>query len=62
MRLKDERWRLIDVSIEGIGMAAGFRAQFQAVMTKGGIDRVLQILREKNASREKADSDSHAPK
>ena len=62
MRLKNDRWQLIDVSIEGISMAAGFRSQFQAVLTDGGIDSVLKILREKNAAREKADHDSHATK
>jgi phospholipid transport system substrate-binding protein len=60
MRLKNDRWQMIDVSIEGIRMAAGFRAQFQAVMADGGIDRVLKTLREKNAAREKADRESHA--
>ena len=58
MRRKDGHWRLIDVSIEGIGMAAVFRAQFQAVLSDGGIDRVLKILREKNAARRNADRDS----
>lgn len=62
MRQKNDRWQLIDVSIEGIGMAAGFRGQFQAVLADGGIDRVLKILREKNAARDKADRDSHATK
>ena len=51
LRQKDGRWRVIDLTIDGISMAVTFRAQFVAVMSDGGIDRVLQVLRQKNAAR-----------
>jgi phospholipid transport system substrate-binding protein len=50
LRRNEQQWRVIDISIEGISLAVGFRAQFLAVMKDGGIERVLQILREKNSA------------
>jgi phospholipid transport system substrate-binding protein len=55
LRQRDERWQVIDVTIGGISMAATFRAQFNVVMRDGGIDRLLQLLREKNAAVAKPD-------
>lgn len=50
LRQTDNRWRVIDVTIEGVSMVANFRAQFQDIMANGGIDRLLKALREKNAA------------
>jgi phospholipid transport system substrate-binding protein len=44
------KWKVIDITIEGVSMMANFRAQFQDIMTSGGIDKVLKLLREKNAA------------
>ena len=44
------RWKVIDVTIEGVSLAATFRAQFGAVMANGGFDRLMQILRDKNTA------------
>ena len=46
LRRKDE-WKVIDVTVEGVSLAALFRAQFQEIMANGGFDRLLKLLREK---------------
>lgn len=43
-----EDWRIIDVVIEGVSLVANFRSQFQDIMSNGGPDRLLKLLREKN--------------
>ena len=40
-------WKVIDVIVEGVSVAAIFRAQFQDIMAHGGFDRLLKLLREK---------------
>jgi len=52
LRGKDGQWRIIDVIIEGVSLVSNFRSQFQDVMTSGGPERVLQVLREKNSKSE----------
>ncbi len=49
LRQKDGQWRIIDVIVEGVSMVANFRSQFQEIMANGGADKLLQLLREKNA-------------
>jgi phospholipid transport system substrate-binding protein len=48
LRQKDNRWKIIDVTIDGVSMAANFRAQFQEIIANGGVDRLMKLLREKN--------------
>jgi phospholipid transport system substrate-binding protein len=50
LRPKDGQWKIIDITIEGVSMMANFRAQFQDIMTSGGIDKLLKLLHEKNAA------------
>jgi phospholipid transport system substrate-binding protein len=52
MRQKDNRWKIIDVTIDGVSLATNFRAQFQDIMANGGIERLLKLLREKNVAGE----------
>jgi phospholipid transport system substrate-binding protein len=52
MRQTDGRWKIIDVTIDGVSLAANFRAQFQEIMTNGGFDQLLKQLREKNIENE----------
>lgn len=54
MRQREGTWKVIDVSIKNISLAGGFRAQFDAIMKSGGYERLIQLLREKNAAREAA--------
>ena len=45
-------WKIIDVIIERVSLVSNFRSQFQDIMASGGIDRLLALLREKNAKGE----------
>lgn len=49
LRQKDGRWVLLDVIGEGISLIANLRSQFQEILGHGGPDRLLAMLREKNA-------------
>jgi phospholipid transport system substrate-binding protein len=48
LRRKEADWRIIDVVIEGVSLVANFRSQFQEIISDGGIERLLKLLREKN--------------
>ena len=52
LRQEDGEWKLIDLVFERVSLVANFRSQFQDVMANGGIDRLLRLLREKNAAEE----------
>lgn len=43
-------WKIIDVVIERVSLVSSFRSQFQDMLSNGGIERVLKVLREKNAA------------
>jgi phospholipid transport system substrate-binding protein len=51
-RLRDlnGEWKVIDLIIERVSLVSNFRSQFQDVMANGGIERLLQLLREKNGA------------
>jgi phospholipid transport system substrate-binding protein len=53
LRHEAEGWRIIDITIEGISLAANFRAQFQEIIGNGGFDLLMKTLLEKNAAAEK---------
>jgi len=42
----------VDVTVEGVSLVSNFRSQFQDIITNGGPDRLLTLLKEKNASGE----------
>jgi phospholipid transport system substrate-binding protein len=50
MRKVGDDWRLIDVIGEGISLVSNLRSQFGEILNAGGPDRLLKVLREKNAS------------
>ena len=52
LRQKDADWKIIDVVIEGVSLIANFRSQFQDIISSGGIDHLITLLREKNAAGE----------
>jgi phospholipid transport system substrate-binding protein len=52
LRKENEAWRIIDFIIERVSLVANFRSQFQDLMSQGGPQKVLDVLREKNASGE----------
>jgi phospholipid transport system substrate-binding protein len=52
LRKEDDQWKVIDVIIEGVSLVANFRSQFQEIMSNQGADKLIQLLREKNAKGE----------
>jgi phospholipid transport system substrate-binding protein len=48
LRQQAERWRIIDVVIEGVSLVSNYRSQFQEVLNTGTIDDLLAKLRDKN--------------
>jgi len=58
LRQKDGSWKMIDIVIEGVSLVANFRSQFQGIVTSGGPDKLIQLLREKNAGAVTADSEA----
>jgi phospholipid transport system substrate-binding protein len=50
LRQRDAKWKIIDVTIDGVSLMANFRSQFQEIMGNGGYDKLIRMLREKNAT------------
>ncbi len=44
---KDGKWKAYDVVIEGISMVKNYRSQFRPILSKGGPEELLKVLREK---------------
>jgi len=55
VRKVGEDWRLIDVIGEGISLVSNLRSQFGEILTSGGPEKLLAVLREKNATGAPAD-------
>jgi len=52
LRKQGDTWKMIDIVIERVSLVANFRAQFQDILGNGKPEKLLQILREKNARHE----------
>ncbi|MBW2495809.1 MAG: ABC transporter substrate-binding protein [Deltaproteobacteria bacterium] len=48
LRKRKERWKIIDVVIEGVSLISNYRSQFAEVLNSGTIDDLLAKLRDKN--------------
>lgn len=48
LRNRNDRWRIIDVVIEGVSLVSNYRSQFAEVLNGGSIDDLLTKLRDKN--------------
>ena len=48
LRKRNDRWRIIDVVIEGVSLVSNYRSQFAEVLSSGSIDDLLAKLRDKN--------------
>jgi phospholipid transport system substrate-binding protein len=48
LRERKDRWRIIDVVIEGVSLVSNYRSQFAEVLNTGTIDDLLAKLRDKN--------------
>jgi phospholipid transport system substrate-binding protein len=42
-------WKIYDISVEGISLVLTYRSEFDSVVRAGGIEGLIQRLREKNA-------------
>jgi phospholipid transport system substrate-binding protein len=52
LRQRDGQWKIIDVVVEGVSLVSNFRSQFQDIVAQGGPDRLLVLIKEKNAKGE----------
>jgi len=52
LRPKGDSWRVIDVVVERISLVSNFRSQLQEIISSDGVDEMLTMLAEKNASGE----------
>jgi len=52
LRKEDDGWKVIDVIIEGVSLVANFRSQFQEIVSNQGPQKLIELLREKNANGE----------
>jgi phospholipid transport system substrate-binding protein len=53
LRNRDNQWKVIDLTIENASLVSNYRAQFQAIISNGGIDNFLKTLHDKNAANDK---------
>ena len=50
MHLKDSRWRVYDVVIEGVSMVSNYRTQFNKIVQTESYDSLVQKLRARGAT------------
>jgi phospholipid transport system substrate-binding protein len=62
LRKVGDQWRVIDVIGEGISLVSNLRSQFGEILNDGGPEKLLKVLREKNASGQPADLPLAKPK
>jgi phospholipid transport system substrate-binding protein len=48
LRKRNDRWRIIDVVIEGVSLVSNYRSQFSEILNRGTIEDLLGKLRDKN--------------
>lgn len=46
----DSVWEIIEVKIEGVSLLGNYRRQFNSIVRKGGIDKLIAALEKKNNS------------
>lgn len=49
MRIKDNSWKVYDISIDGVSLVTSYRGTFTQEVRKSGLDGLLLLLRDKNA-------------
>ena len=52
LRKASDVWKIIDIVIERVSLVANFRSQFQDILGNGTPEKLLQVLRDKNARHE----------
>lgn len=48
MHVKDDRWKVYDVSVDGVSLVTNYRSSFSSQIRKDGIDGLIQKLSERN--------------
>lgn len=56
VRNRNDTWKIIDVTIEGVSTVSNFRSQFREIIRQGGPDELLNMLRQKTSEDAAADS------
>ena len=51
MRIKDEAWKVYDLSIDGVSLVTSYRGTFDQEVRKGGIEGLLKYLKDKNSKK-----------
>ena len=51
MRIKDDAWKVYDLSIDGVSLVTSYRGTFDQEVRKGGIEGLLKYLKEKNTKK-----------
>jgi phospholipid transport system substrate-binding protein len=49
MNLEKGNWRVHDVTIDGVSLVASYRSTFNAEGARGGVERILAVLAERNS-------------
>jgi phospholipid transport system substrate-binding protein len=52
LRPRGNEWIVLDITAEGVSLIANLRSQFQEILTRGGPDRLIRTLQDRNASGE----------
>jgi len=48
LRMKDDAWKVYDLSIDGVSLVTSYRGTFDQEVRKGGIEGLLKYLKDKN--------------
>ena len=49
-RLKNRKWTVYDIKVEGISLVTNYRTSFSAEIARAGVDGLIQLLVDKNAN------------
>jgi phospholipid transport system substrate-binding protein len=52
LRKIDGEWKIIDVVVERVSLISNFRSQLRELISAQGVDKTLEVLRQKNAAGE----------
>lgn len=56
MYLRDDEWKVFDVSVDGISLVANYRTSFAKEVRKGGLDKLIARLHDRNKPKKVADA------
>jgi phospholipid transport system substrate-binding protein len=48
MRIKDNEWKVYDLTIDGVSLVTSYRGTFAQEIRKSGMDGLLKLLKDKN--------------